>query len=469
MGRRKKKLFEKVEVTGIADKGKAVGRSSEGEVIFIEGAVPGDTADILGLRKKKGVWQGILQTMIQPSEQRTEPFCQHFEDCGGCKWQHFDYSGQIQHKQKTVEDALRRIGHLEDTVVLPIVPSPSTVYYRNKMEYSFSAKRWIPEAEIAEGGDIDGRFALGLHRPGAFDKIVDLQECWLQPEPGNGIRNSVKAFAVEQEWSFYDPRAQTGWLRALVLRNNEEGEWMLTLVAAERRKEDIQLLFDHLAGQFPEITSFYFMLNDKKNDSLQDLDAEHWAGNKRLRLKLGQVDYDLGPKSFFQTNTQQAKNLYDKVVECAEFSGDEIVYDLYCGIGSIGLFVAPHCREVIGIDIVEEAIADARENAARYPERPMQFFAGDAKDVLRPDFAERYGRADVVITDPPRAGMHEDVVQFLLELRPKKIVYVSCNPATQARDLARLNDAYHIPTVQPVDMFPHTHHVESIAVLNRKS
>lgn len=468
MGRRKKKPFSDVDITGIAHKGKSVGRAPSGEVVFVDGGVPGDRAEVLGLRKKKGVWQGIVQEITSPSPQRKEPFCQHFEDCGGCKWQHFSYAGQIEHKEKSVVDAMRRIAGLHDTKIRPILPAPQTTAYRNKMEYSFSAKRWITEAEIAEGGDIDGRFALGLHRPGAFDKIVDLEECWLQAEPGNSIRNAVKAYAVDQGWSFYDAREQTGWLRALVLRNNEEGQWMLTLVASERREEEIQSLFERLQSQFPAITSYYFMLNAKKNDSLQDLEAEHWMGNEYLRIQLGEVNYDLGPKSFFQTNTRQAKNLYDLVVEFAGLKGDETVYDLYCGIGSIGLYLAGQARRVVGIDIIEEAIADARKNAARHPDRPMQFFAGDVKDVLQPDFAHTYGSPDIVITDPPRAGMHEDVIAFLLEVRPPRIVYVSCNPATQARDCARLAEAYEIPYVQPVDMFPHTSHVESIARLNRK-
>ena len=468
MGRRKKKPFSDVEITGIAHKGKAVGRAPSGEVIFVEGGVPGDRADVLGLRKKKGVWQGIVQEITKPSSQRQEPFCQHFEDCGGCKWQHFAYAGQIEHKEKSVSDAMRRIAGLTDTEIRPILPAPQTTAYRNKMEYSFSAKRWITEAEIEQGGEIDGRYALGLHRPGAFDKIVDLEKCWLQAEPGNAIRNAVKAFAIEQGWSFYDAREQTGWLRALVLRNNEEGQWMLTLVASERRADDIDALFSHLQANFPAIISYNFMLNAKKNDSLQDLEAEHWSGDEYLRITLGEVSYDLGPKSFFQTNTRQAQNLYDLVIEFADLQGHENVYDLYCGIGSIGLYLAEQAGRVVGIDIVEEAISDAKKNAARHPDRPMEFFAGDVKDILKPEFTKKYGAPDLVITDPPRAGMHEDVINYLLEVRPPRIVYVSCNPATQARDCARLAEVYDIPVVQPVDMFPHTSHVESIARLNRK-
>lgn len=468
MGRRKKKPFSDVEITGIAHKGKAVGRAPTGEVLFIEGGVPGDRAEVLGLRKKKGVWQGIVKEITRPSPQRQAPFCKHFDDCGGCKWQHFSYEGQLEHKQKSVVDAMRRIGKLPDAEIRPILAAPQTTAYRNKMEYSFSAKRWITEKEIEQGGDIDGRFALGLHRPGAFDKIVDLDRCWLQAEPGNAIRNAVKTFAIQQGWSFYDPREQTGWLRALVLRNNEEGQWMLMLVAAERREEKINQLFAHLQAEFDVITSYYFMCNPKKNDALQDLEAEHWSGEEYLRLQLGAVSYDLGPKSFFQTNTQQARNLYDQVIEFADLQGHETVYDLYCGIGSIGLYLAGRAGRVVGIDIIEEAIEDARKNAARHPDRPMQFFAGDVKELLQPDFTRQYGAPDIVITDPPRAGMHEDVIAYLLKERPARIVYVSCNPATQARDCARLSELYDIPFVQPVDMFPHTSHVESIAQLNRK-
>jgi 23S rRNA (uracil1939-C5)-methyltransferase len=469
MGRRKRKLFQNVEIIDIADKGKAVGRDEKGEVIFVDGAVPGDVLDVMGLRKKKGVWQGIPHEFKKESPERQQAQCEHFEDCGGCKWQHFEYKGQIRYKEQSVRDAVRRIGKLEQTNILPIIGAPKIFHYRNKMEYSFSRHRWITEAEVQSGEEVDGRNALGLHRPGSWDKIVDLHYCHLQQEPGNTIRNEVKSFAIEQGWSFYDPRAQEGWLRALILRNNEEGEFMLTLVASERKEEQINELYDHLKDRFEAITSLYFIKNDKKNDSVADLDAEHWWGEEYLDMKIGDIHYKLGPKSFFQTNTQQAKNLYDKVIEMADFQGHENVYDLYTGIGSIALYVAPHVEKVVGIEEIEEAVADAQRNVQLNDEDRIQFYAGDVRDLLKAEFAREHGKPDVVITDPPRAGMHQDVVDMLLELESPKIVYVSCNPATQARDLNLLSKKYEIPKVQPVDMFPHTHHIEAVAQLKLKS
>lgn len=459
-----------MQIHGIADRGKAVGRTAEGEVVFVEGAVPGDTVNAIGLRKKKGVWQGNVEEILQASPHRIKPVCDHFNDCGGCKWQHFDYAGQIQHKEQIVRDAILRIGKLPDTEVRPILGSEKIFHYRNKMEYSFSKYRWLTEDEIqSEDEDLDRENALGLHRPGSFDKIVDLEFCHLQAEPGNAIRNKVKALAVQEGWTFYDPRAQKGWLRALVLRNNEKGAFMLTLVASERKEEEIRWLFDQLESSFPEITSFYFMLNQKKNDSLADLKAELWKGDEYLQIAIGDCQYQLGPKSFFQTNTRQAKTLYDQVIQMAELKGEETVYDLYTGIGSIALYLASACKKVVGIEEIPEAVEDAKRNAAQNDEHDLTFYAGDVRAVLDPAFAERHGAPDVVVTDPPRAGMHEEVVRFLLELKAPKIVYVSCNPATQARDLQLLSEAYNVPAVQPVDMFPHTHHIESVAILKLRS
>ena len=470
MGRRKRKPFPELHIHGIADRGKSVGRTAEGEVVFVEGAVPGDTVHALGLRKKKGVWQANVEEILQASPHRIKPICAHFEDCGGCKWQHFDYAGQLQHKEQTVKDAILRIGKLPDTEVRPILGSEAIFHYRNKMEYSFSKFRWLTEEEIqSDDENLDREHALGLHRPGSFDKIVDLEFCHLQAEPGNAIRNMVKTLAVQEGWTFYDPRAQKGWLRALVLRNNEKGAFMLCLVASERKEEEIQWLFDQLSGRFPEITSFYFMLNQKKNDSLADLKAELWQGDEYLQISIGDCQYELGPKSFFQTNTRQAKTLYDQVIQMAELKGEETVYDLYTGIGSIALYLAGACKKVVGIEEIPEAVEDAKRNAARNDHQDLTFYAGDVRAVLDPAFAERHGAPDIVVTDPPRAGMHEDVVRFLLELKAPKIVYVSCNPATQARDLKLLSEAYDVPAVQPVDMFPHTHHIESVAILKLRS
>ena len=465
MGRRKPKLYSALEITGIADKGKGVARDPEGRVIFLEEVAPGDIVDVLVYRKKKSFYLGKVTDYVRYSSQRVAPFCEHFDVCGGCKWQHLDYEAQLKYKHEVVANALERIGKLTGHELLPIqgVAGPTT-YYRNKLEYSFSNKRWLTRDEITEGVS-NLQNVLGFHRAGAFDKIINIEKCWLQPDPSNAIRNKVRQLAAEQELTFYDAREHQGFLRNMVIRITTLGEIMLIFSFSEKNEEAIGRLLDALLGHFPEITSLYYCINGKQNDYLLDLPMQLYHGKKEIEEELGHVRFHIGPKSFFQTNTGQAKVLYDTVAEFAELTGDENVYDLYTGIGSIALYLAKYCRQVIGIEEIEDAIRDAGKNAELNAIDNATFYAGDVKDLLTESFVETHGPADILITDPPRAGMHPKVVKMLLQLKVPRIVYVSCNPATQARDLDLLQELYEVVKVRPVDMFPHTHHIESVALL----
>ena len=462
--KRREKILENVEVTGIADKGKAVGRH-EGQVVFIEGAVPGDIVDIRVSKKRKGHYLGRVVKFHSKSPDRVDPVCSHFGVCGGCKWQHLSYEAQLKHKQITVENALSRIGGIDISGIRPILGSSETTYYRNKLEFSFSNKRWITEEEVASGVPIGLKNALGFHRPGAFDKIVDVEKCYLQPDPSNAIRNAVRDYAEEHELSFFDIRQQSGLLRQLYVRACTTGDVMVIVSFFYDDKAAISGLLDFLKTNFPELTSLMYVINDKKNDTIFDLEIQLWEGNPYLVEELGHVKFKIGPKSFFQTNSRQAKTLYDVIVDFAKLSGNELVYDLYTGIGSIACYVANNCKAVIGIEEIEAAIDDAKENAKLNGLSNTNFFAGDVRAILTGPFIEKHGRPDLVITDPPRAGMHKDVVEALIELKAPRIVYVSCNPATQARDLDLLKDLYKVEDIQPVDMFPHTHHIENVVSL----
>ncbi len=469
MGRnRKKTILENIEITDIADKGKAVGRH-EGRVVFVADAVPGDTVNVLIQKTRKGNLIGKAIQLITPSEDRIEPLCKHFGVCGGCKWQHLGYAAQLKYKEQTVTNAFQRIAKVLVGEFLPIVGADHTEYYRNKLEFSFSNKRWLTEEEVNSGEEFGQRNALGFHRPGAFDKIVDVEHCWLQPDPSNAIRNAVRDFALENDLKFFDIRAQTGLLRQLYIRISSVGEVMVLVSFYQDDKEPITALLNHLKEKFAEITSLMYVINGKKNDTIYDLPIELWAGKPFLLEKLRDVKFKVGPKSFFQTNTAQAVKLYDKVLEFAELTGAESVYDLYTGIGSIACYVSSHCKTVVGIEEVAPAIDDARENVALNSIENATFYAGDVKDILDEDFFKKHGRPDLVITDPPRAGMHKNVVQSLINLGAPKIVYVSCNPASQARDISLLSTHYDVIKVQPVDMFPHTHHIESVALLILKN
>ncbi|NNF22580.1 MAG: 23S rRNA (uracil(1939)-C(5))-methyltransferase RlmD [Saprospiraceae bacterium] len=466
---RKKKIVENVLIHGIADRGKAVGRDAEGKVYFVDKAVPGDIVDVLVLRKKKSFSQGIVKQYRQYSADRVDPLCQHFGSCGGCKWQNLSYDIQVKHKHQTVVNAMTRLAKLSEDKILPIVPCKEIFYYRNKLEYSFSNKRWLTPEEIASGEDFPMEKALGFHAPGSFDKVVTIDTCHLQEGTTNKIRNYIRSIAEELKLSFYDAREHQGFFRNMIFRNNRKGEWMVTMIFGENNTELIEDILNRLISTFPEITSLYYIINTKKNDSFFDLDPISFFGEDHLKEHLGPINYKIGPKSFFQTNTKQAEVLYNLVLEFSALQGNENVYDLYTGIGSIALFLAHACAKVVGIEEVTSAIEDAESNKLLNNISNAVFYAGDVKDILTDEFRDVHGRPDLVVTDPPRAGMHPKVVQYLLDLESPKIVYVSCNPATQARDLALLSEKYAVKKVQPVDMFPHTHHIESIALLEIES
>ncbi len=454
---------------GIADKGKCVARDPEGRVIFVDDVAPGDIVDVLVYKKKKSFFLGKATNFHRFSEERTTPFCDHFGACGGCKWQHLTYQAQLKYKQQVVASALSRIGKLTEVEILPILGvGQNTTFYRNKLEFSFSNKRWLTREEInSEVSNLKN--VLGFHRAGAFDKIIDIDHCWLQPDPSNAIRNATRKLALEQGLSFFDAKSHEGFLRNMIIRVTSLGEVMLIFSFSKNDPERINRILDALLDQFPDVTSVYYCINSKMNDFILDLEMELYHGNAFVIEELGHVRFEIGPKSFFQTNSSQAKVLYDTVVNFAELSGHENVYDLYTGIGSIALYIASKCKAIVGIEEVEDAILDARKNATVNSIENATFYAGDVKELLTSNFAENHGAPDLLITDPPRAGMHPKVIDMLLQLESPKIVYVSCNPATQARDLALLNTKYSTVKVRPVDMFPHTHHIESVALLKKRT
>jgi len=469
MGRKKKKTIENLKVHGIADRGKAVARTEEGQVVFLDHAVPGDIVDALILRKKKGFMQGVVTKMHKASTDRIKPRCTHFEDCGGCKWQDMTYDKQVYHKELQVKAAISKIARIQDPdIVLPIIGSKKTFYYRNKMEYSFSNARWLSKAEAESDETFEQMNALGFHPPGFYSKVVDITTCFLQDDQGNEIRNAIRAYGLEHNLSFYDSRAQKGFLRNFILRNTSTSEWMLIMIFGDNQPEEIEKMMNFLVERFPFLKSVFYIINLKKNDSIFDQEPIHFYGEEVIYEVLGELKYKISPKSFFQTNSEQAKVLYDKIVEFADLQSDDHVYDLYTGLGSIALYVAKYCKTVLGIEEIPVAIEDAKFNMKLNEVSNASFYTGDVKDILTPEFIEQHPKPDVIITDPPRAGMHADVINTLLKLEPKRIVYVSCNPATQARDIALLSEQFQVIKVQPVDMFPHTHHVESIAVLERK-
>lgn len=469
MGRRKRKpkIIESIEFQGIADKGKSVGRDAEGRVIFAEDVAPGDIADVLIIKKKSSYMVGVPTHFHKYSEDRVEPFCEHFGVCGGCRWQHISYESQLHHKDQMVRNILQRIGKVDIQEYLPILGAEKTTYYRNKLEFSFSNKRWLTKEEL--NTDISNvEDVLGFHRPGAFDKILNIHHCWLQGDPSNELRNTLKALAVEQELSFYDARANEGFLRNVVIRLTDIGELLVILSFHENDQAKITRYLDSILEKLPQITSLFYCINPKVNDFILDLDFVQYYGKSYIEEQLGHVRFRIGPKSFFQTNTSQAKRLYDIVVEFADLKGTENVYDLYTGLGSIALYVAQSCRQVVGIEEIKEAIDDANINAELNDINNAIFYAGDVKDILTPAFAEKHGKPDLLITDPPRAGMHPKVVEMLLQLEAPRMVYVSCNPATLARDLNILSEKYQVLKTQTVDMFPHTHHMECVALLELK-
>lgn len=460
-----KRQIEQVQVIDIAEDGKGVGRS-EDLVVFIEKAVPGDLVDIELFRKKKNFAEARISRLIKSSPHRTEPFCSHFGVCGGCKWQHMEYSAQLEYKQRSVRNALARIGKVDVAGMEEILPSGATRYYRNKLEFTFSNKRWLTspdeQPDAAAAMDMD---ALGFHVPGRFDKILQIDHCYLQGGLSNEIRNALFGFAKREQISFYDLKQHEGALRNLVIRTSSTGELMVIVVFAYIEPETLEKTMSFLHAAFPQINALLYVVNQKKNDTIFDQDIHCYAGRDHIFEEMEGLRFKVGAKSFYQTNSAQAYELYKITREFAELRGDERVYDLYTGAGTIANFVARHAREVIGIEYVPSAIEDAKINAALNGITNTKFFAGDMKDVLTAGFMAEHGRPDIVITDPPRAGMHGDVVARLLEMEAPRIVYVSCNAATQARDLALLSEKYRIERIRPVDMFPQTQHVENVVSL----
>ncbi len=461
----KKQVLENLPVTGYAAEGRAMARV-DGKVIFISGAVPGDVADVLVTKNKKDWAEGRALRIHHFSEERTTPFCKHFGVCGGCKWQMLPYEKQLAYKQQEAEQNLRRIGKADLPAITPIAGSEMIRHYRNKLEFTFSNKRYLLPGELEEGVSA-GENALGFHAPGIFDKVINIDECWLMDEVNNRIRNTIRSFALEQGYTFYDIRQHTGWLRNIIIRNCTTGELMVNICLNHEAEEDRKKLLDHLLQQVPEITTLLYTINPKWNDSIYDLTPEVYAGKGYAIETLEDFRFKISPKSFFQTNTRQAEKLYSITREFAGLTGTEIVYDLYCGTGSIGIFLSKQAKKVIGVEVIEEAIADAKENAALNNIVHAEFYAGDVIKICNDEFFATHGRPDVIITDPPRAGMHEKLVQKLLDIAAPRIVYVSCNTATQARDLGLLSEKYRVEKIQPVDMFPHTHHIECVVLLER--
>ena len=472
MARKKKELplLEKVTITDVAAEGKAVAKVNE-LVIFVPYVVPGDVVDLQVKRKKNHYAEAVAVKFHEKSPLRTEPFCSHFGVCGGCKWQCLSYEEQLKYKQKQVFDNLTRIGKVELPEFRPILGSEKTRFYRNKLEFTFSNKRWLTEEEVKQDVKYDQMNAVGFHIPGAFDKVLAIDKCWLQDDISNQIRNAVRDYAYAHNFPFFDLRTQEGLLRNIMIRTSSTGELMVVLqckVTDDEGRRKMEEILQFMADSFPQITSLMYVINNKCNDTIGDLDVEVFKGNDHIFEEMEGLRFKVGPKSFYQTNSEQAYNLYKVAREFAGLTGNELVYDLYTGTGTIANFVARQARKVVGIEYVPEAIEDAKVNSALNGIDNTLFYAGDMKDILTNDFIAEHGRPDVIITDPPRAGMHQDVVDVILFAEPKRIVYVSCNPATQARDLQLLDAKYKVKAVQPVDMFPHTHHVENVVLLELK-
>jgi 23S rRNA (uracil1939-C5)-methyltransferase len=466
-------ILQDLLITDYAAEGKALAKL-DGKVIFISGAVPGDVADVLLTKNKKDWAEGRVLQIKTWSKERVEPFCKHFGTCGGCKWQMLPYSKQLQYKQQEVEQNLRRIGKVDLPEILPIMGGDETVHYRNKLEFTFSNRRYLTSDEIGHTDISTQQNALGFHVPRIFDKVIDIETCFLMEDVNNRIRNTIRSFALENTFSFYDIREHTGWLRNIIIRLCTTGELMVNICLNYDDEADRTKLFDHLLKEVPEITTLLYTINPKWNDSIYDLTPQVYSGKGYAIEKLSagsfgeEFEFKISPKSFFQTNTKQAEKLYTVTREFAALTGNEIVYDLYCGTGSIGIFLSKNAKKIIGVEAIEEAIADAKENAALNQINHAEFFAGDVIKICNDEFFALHGRPDVIITDPPRAGMHEKLVNKLLEIAAPKIVYVSCNTATQARDLGLLSEKYRIEKIQPVDMFPHTHHIECVVLLKLK-
>lgn len=469
--RKKKLLLEQIGIEDIAAEGKALAHH-EGTVVFTRGAVPGDVVDIQVSRKRKAYMEGHVVQFHRYSDTRTDPFCRHFGTCGGCKWQMLPYEKQLFYKQKQVRDQLQRIGHLsEDELALmqDILPSPDDRYYRNKMEYTFSANRWLEQSEIDSKEEVGDRRGMGFHIPGRFDKVLDLTECHLQMQSGDRIRQWFRNFSLKKGYSYYDLKEQKGFLRTLIIRTALSGELMVIVTVRDKDEEAEKELFAAFLEAFPEVNSLLYVHNLKGNDTIYDQEVEVVHGREYILEEMGELQFKVGPKSFYQPNPRQAHELYKTALQFAGLSGEERVYDLYTGTGTIACFLAARAKQVIGIENVPEAVEDARFNAQMNGIENVKFHTGDMSKVLTADFFAGEGRPDVVVMDPPRAGVAPEVLERLLEAAPERIVYISCNPATQARDIALLKEGYTLKAIQPVDMFPQTHHVENVVLLERKA
>lgn len=460
-------VLENLEIVDISTEGKAIAKH-DGLVVFVEGAVPGDVVDVMVHRKKNSFAEGKVHAVKSYSKDRVTPQCSYFGTCGGCKWQNFSYERQLEFKQKYVYDAFTRIGKLNFPEIIPILANADKYYYRNKLEFSFSNKKWLTTEQITSNEEVENKNALGFHIPGMFDKILNIDECFLQAEPSNSIRNSVREYAFKHQLSFFDIRNKAGMLRTLMIRTTSTGEIMVVISVFDYLEKELFALLEFLKTSFPKITCLQYVHNNKGNDTFFGLDIKTYSGRDYILEEMEGLKFKISAKSFYQTNSIQAYNLYKITREFAGLTGNEIVYDLYTGTGTIANFIAKNAKKVVGIEYVEDAIQDAHENAISNNITNTLFFAGDMKDVLNEEFINTHQKPDVIITDPPRAGMHEDVVKVILKAAPEKIVYVSCNPSTQARDLAFMQEDYDIVKTQPVDMFPQTAHVENVVLLVRK-
>ncbi|HQE55522.1 23S rRNA (uracil(1939)-C(5))-methyltransferase RlmD [Tenuifilum sp.] len=466
MGRRSKPLLEQILIEDIAAEGKAIGKA-DNKVVFVPFAVPGDVVDIQVTNNRKNFMEGHVVKWHKYSPNRIEPFCSHFGLCGGCKWQNLPYEEQLKFKQKQVTDQLKRIGKLELPAILPIIGSKNITHYRNKLEFTFSDSRWLTREEIEQAGEIERVPALGYHIPGRFDKVFDVSNCYLQPEPSNSIRLAVRNYAIKHGIPFLNLYNKQGLLRNLIIRTASTGE-VMAILSVTRYNNEVQELLEYMRISFPQITSLMYVENSKLNETISDLEVKLFAGKDHIIEAMEDLKFRVGPKSFYQTNSEQALELYRVARSFAQLSGSELVYDLYTGTGTIANFVARNAKKVVGIEYVPEAIDDARINSKLNGIANTIFFAGDIKDLLSDKFMDEHGKPDVVILDPPRAGIHPDVAKALVAVQPVRIVYVSCNPATQARDIALMSDIYKVSRIQPVDMFPHTHHVENVVLLEKR-
>lgn len=464
MKKKPRKILENIEITDMSSEGMGIARL-DGKVIFAEKAVPGDVVDVEVHKSKKSFSEGVIVALKTPSQLRIKPECRHFGVCGGCKWQHIGYGQQLLFKKKIVQDAFERIGKISVPEMPDVLGCENNFFYRNKLEFAFTDRRWLTVAEINSGQDFEHRNALGFHVPGSFSGVIDIEKCWLQADPSNQIRLAVKEFALKNAYPFFDLKGQTGLMRNLMVRTTSIGEILVLVSFYQNDAEKIEALMSYLSETFPQITSLQYVFNPKRNDTIYDLEPVVFKGKDHIIEQLGDYKFKIGTKSFFQTNSVQAKVLYDVTKDFAGLQPSDVVYDLYTGVGSIALYVSGGCQKVVGIEQIEPAIADAKLNAGLNNVDNCTFYAGDVRMVLKDEFIAANGKPDVVITDPPRAGMHDDVVKTLLQLEAPKIVYVSCNPATQARDLQLLSEKYDVTRVQPVDMFPHTTHIENVALL----